>query len=1193
MKNRIEFKKHEKMFLNICLIFVTIFIFQSCKPNDEKKSSTSSSTAQAQVVISNSLNYVNSSNFQLTFDVKGITSTNLLSVTCQLNNELPKSCITKTAQFNLVADGSYTIKIVVQPKIGKKVEFSKIIIKDSTAPVLSVSAQPSVATSLKTANFSFSVSDNFSGVSSLECSLDGSIFQACIPPVSLSNLNDGSHIYKIWASDKAGNVSAVYSYAWTIDQSVPTISFNQTPNANANLINASFGFSGVGITAYECKVDNGVYSSCTSPVSLTSLTNGSHTFSVKGVNAAGTMSSPLVYNWSVDNVAPTNPTITSTVDANTNITAAQFSFASTDSGSGIAKFQCAIDGDSYSNCSTPKVLDYVSQGSHLFKVIAFDTAGNVSSASQFAWVVDSVAPTTPILAANVQLYTKLDTAQMTFSSTDSGTGVDHYECALDSVTYSACTSPTNLSALAPGAHQFKVKAIDKNANVSSAATFSWTIDLAGPSISFTQTPSKVFVGSRSEFAFQVTDLAGIASVKCSWMNPALVSTPVDCISGTVGFNLEPEAYTLKIEATDNAGNVSIKNYSWDVDDGVGSILKLKSISSNGAQSCGITFDNKIKCWGFGVENNNFVASSIAIEKFSIVGINSITVEYYNVCVLLNDKSVYCSIMNVPGVNRIIDNVKELRSGAYHTCALLETGIVKCWGGNWDKQLGDGSSVNESNTPVEVSGVTNAKSLFVGYNESCVIQIDDKAKCWGKGQSTAQFRPELNGFKSISLSLNQSCGITNSDELKCWMSTNPPSSIEGISKVKSVSTNESHACAITESNKVVCFGWGTNLLGNLDASFNNYVVEVLGLDQSKMISTGHVFSCAINADDNVKCWGLNHQGQLGFSNSSLSITHKEIPGLTNAKLISRSDMTKCVLLNSGNVKCWGEDSTGDGLRVASEIPQLITGLNNVKDLSISYDLKCAQHNDDTVSCWGPNSPHSKISGITGVKSVETSYNSACAIMSNGTVKCWGKNDFNNLGVEAIESSEAPVLIPGLSNIIKVASGTYNNCALDGNGDVKCWGLGIGRTPVSFTQLANYKFKKLTGSIQNSYCGTTLTNEQVCFNINGLNNIYFSTLQTPTMNPLHVSVYNTYENCFLSEQFQVYCAGDNAFGKLAMNWTFPVFPEYQYSLMTTPKPVINLATEYNKNYFIYSDNTVGFVGSKYYYLKGASAILKDPR
>src|SRR3989338_5380277 len=96
------------------------------------------------------------------------------------------------------------------------------------------------------------------------------------------------------------------------------LSFNPS-----NSTSASFSFTSTETgSTFQCQMDSGGYSACTSPKSYTALTAGSHTFYVKATDTAGnTDSTPASYTWTIDTTAP-NTSITSQPSNPSNSTSA-------------------------------------------------------------------------------------------------------------------------------------------------------------------------------------------------------------------------------------------------------------------------------------------------------------------------------------------------------------------------------------------------------------------------------------------------------------------------------------------------------------------------------------------------------------------------------------------------------------------------------------------------------------------------------------------------------------------------------------------------------------------------------------------------------------------------------------------------------------------------------------------------------
>jgi alpha-tubulin suppressor-like RCC1 family protein len=76
-------------------------------------------------------------------------------------------------------------------------------------------------------------------------------------------------------------------------------------------------------------------------------------------------------------------------------------------------------------------------------------------------------------------------------------------------------------------------------------------------------------------------------------------------------------------------------------------------------------------------------------------------------------------------------VIAITAGETHTCALIESGQVKCWGWNYYGQLGDGTMADRS-TPAEVIGnSTEAAAIDSGHNYVCLLTSSGGVECWGE------------------------------------------------------------------------------------------------------------------------------------------------------------------------------------------------------------------------------------------------------------------------------------------------------------------------------------------------------------------------------------------------------------------------------------------------------------------------------
>ena len=89
---------------------------------------------------------------------------------------------------------------------------------------------------------------------------------------------------------------------------------------------------------------------------------------------------------------------------------------------------------------------------------------------------------------------------------------------------------------------------------------------------------------------------------------------------------------------------------------------------------------------------------------------------------------------------------SVAAGGSHTCGLLATGVVQCWGFNSSGQLGNNSTA-DSPAPVAVSGLTTATGVSAGSNHSCAVLASGGVRCWGDNGS-GQLGDETGGASAL-------------------------------------------------------------------------------------------------------------------------------------------------------------------------------------------------------------------------------------------------------------------------------------------------------------------------------------------------------------------------------------------------------------------------------------------------------------
>lgn len=358
-------------------------------------------------------------------------------------------------QYAGLGDGSHTFDVRARDTAGNidSTPASRTFTVDTTAPDTAIESGPTGVTGDSTPTFTFSASE----AGTFECRVDAGTWGSCSSPHELGALTDGEHTLEVRAVDTVGNTDATpASRSFTVDASAPDTTIESGPASRTNDASPTLTFSASESATFECRVDGGAWSSCTSPQELAVLQDGAHTFDVRATDAAGNVdATPASRSFIVDTASP-DTVIDSGPQGPTNDTTPTYAFSASED----ATFECRVDGGGWGSCSSPHDVSALSEEVHTFEVRATDLAGNIDPTPATRTVtVDTTPPNTTITSAPT--VGVLGSATFEFTATEGGT----FECRMDSGAWTACTSPKSYTGLSFGQHVFEVRAIDAAGNV--------------------------------------------------------------------------------------------------------------------------------------------------------------------------------------------------------------------------------------------------------------------------------------------------------------------------------------------------------------------------------------------------------------------------------------------------------------------------------------------------------------------------------------------------------------------------------------------------------------------------------------------------------------------------------------------------------------------------------------------------------
>ena len=212
----------------------------------------------------------------------------------------------------------------------------------------------------------------------------------------------------------------------------------------------------------------------------------------------------------------------------------------------------------------------------------------------------------------------------------------------------------------------------------------------------------------------------------------------------------------------------------------GTTYTVKQVVAGGNQSCVLLSNGGVKCWGSNEGGNLGIGSTtdvIGVEDMGsqLAGVflgtgryaTQLAMGYRHVCALLDDSTMKCwgyndvgqlgmgntanlgdsaaeQGDNMPTVNVGTNRtVKKIYAGFSNTCALLDTGAMKCWGYNERGALADGTTTHKGDAENEMGdnlatlnfggSLVVKQFVILGY-DFCALFTTGGIKCWGRNAS---------------------------------------------------------------------------------------------------------------------------------------------------------------------------------------------------------------------------------------------------------------------------------------------------------------------------------------------------------------------------------------------------------------------------------------------------------------------------
>jgi len=295
-----------------------------------------------------------------------------------------KPCDVGAASYTSLHDGVWRFDVrAIDPESGARSQppDTRIVRVDTTGPGFLFARRPSRETSSRATTLAFVPKEETKGP--WMCSLDGATARDCSDGrTRLTHLSGGSHSMAVSARDLFGNTRSTL-ITWLVDRTPPTLTIMSGPAVRSNSATATFQLhADAWPQTFACVVDTLPEMPCSETWKVPALGDGPHVLTAWAFDVSMNRSDPQTRSWRVDTIRPV-VTITGgpAQGSTSSATTASFTFISSEPG----RLRCSLDGEQFTQCTTPTRFVGLGVGDHTFRVFARDRAGNASITRSRSW----------------------------------------------------------------------------------------------------------------------------------------------------------------------------------------------------------------------------------------------------------------------------------------------------------------------------------------------------------------------------------------------------------------------------------------------------------------------------------------------------------------------------------------------------------------------------------------------------------------------------------------------------------------------------------------------------------------------------------------------------------------------------------------------------------------------------------------